>query len=814
MNGSGFFAHCAVVLTAIGFTGIGRAAEVRINARVPSATPHALPFAIGGRSPAGHAYSANSQFLTLDGNPWFPVMGEFHYSRYPADEWERELLKMKAGGITVISSYVFWLHHEQTEGKFDWSGQRDLRRFVTLCGKHGLQMWLRVGPWVHSESRNGGFPEWLVQSGIPLRQDDPRYIERVKRFYAEIARQVHGLFFRDDGPIIGVQLENEYHPPQGGIEHMRHLRQLAIDAGMVAPYYSATGWDDAAVPPTDFLPMFGGYTEQFWSGSLTELPPNQNFFFTSIRAEDNVMGDLAPKNPIYHSRYEGFPYLTAELGAGMGAAYHRRPVMTPDDSTAAAVIKLGAGVNGLGYYMFHGGTNPDGVGPQHETQAAWNGYNDLEAKSYDWQSPLGEFGQLTSTYQTLKTLHLFLHDFGSDLATMPSHLPAQMPVNLEDRATPRVVARVRGDQGFVFINNHQRNHPLPAKTDFQIALELPAGVVTLPRHPTTIPTGAYPIWPVNLNAGGVTIRYSTAQVLCTTADPATLVCFAWPGIPVEFSFGPQTKVVAASGRMVSTAEAVYVEGIQPGTDVALRVSEGKSAPLQIVVLSRDQALNLWKAPLGGKERLLLSSAGLSFDHDRVTLFTRNTSALRVGIFPPVSAKGHEVKELANDGIFQQLTLTPAAIEPVISIEAQLVHAAEATAPVKLSAAPRAVAVEPSPAAFDHGAVWRLKLPAHLPPRSYLAIDYEGDVARIYAAGRFDNDNFYKGTTWEIGLWRYTPAELAAGLELKILPLRSDAPFFLERRARPDFGRNAEIVRLNSVTVRREFETTLDIAARP
>ena len=288
-------------------------------------------------------------------------MGEFHFSRHPADEWETELLKMKSGGITVVSTYIFWIFHEETQGQFDWSGQRDLRRFVALSQKHGLYVWLRVGPWDHGEVRNGGFPDWLLNAAQRRRTNGPVYLGFVEKFFNQIGQQVKGQSWADGGPIIGVQLENEYHPGgNGGVAHMQRLLQLAKAAGITAPFYSATGWDNAVVPTTDFLPVFGGYTEQFWSNSLKELPPNGNFFFTNIRAEDNVMGDLSPKNPGYNAKYDGYPFLTAEMGGGMAIAYHRRPLMGADDSTVAALVKVGSGITGLGYYMYHGGTNPDG----------------------------------------------------------------------------------------------------------------------------------------------------------------------------------------------------------------------------------------------------------------------------------------------------------------------------------------------------------------------------------------------------------------------------------------------------------------------
>jgi hypothetical protein len=127
----------ALVIPIIGLAGSkSRVADapgkVVIDARERVEPVHDLPFAAGGRSPAGRVLSINNRYLSLDGTPWLPVMGEFHYSRYPEAEWEREILKMKAGGVDIVATYVFWIHHEEVEGQFDWSGQRNLRRLVEL----------------------------------------------------------------------------------------------------------------------------------------------------------------------------------------------------------------------------------------------------------------------------------------------------------------------------------------------------------------------------------------------------------------------------------------------------------------------------------------------------------------------------------------------------------------------------------------------------------------------------------------------------------------------------------------------------------
>ena len=87
-------------------------------------------------------------------------MGEFHFSRYEPEDWEEELLKMRAGGVDIAATYVFWIHHEERQGEWDFTGCRDLRRFLEICRRIDMPVWLRIGPWAHGECRNGGFPDW------------------------------------------------------------------------------------------------------------------------------------------------------------------------------------------------------------------------------------------------------------------------------------------------------------------------------------------------------------------------------------------------------------------------------------------------------------------------------------------------------------------------------------------------------------------------------------------------------------------------------------------------------------------------------
>ena len=109
--------------------------------------------------------------LIIDGQRVMPVMGEIHYSRVPADEWGREIRKMKEGGVTLIATYVFWNHVEEQEGIFRWDGQRSLRRFLEICRQEQMPVVLRLGPFCHGEVRNGGIPDWMFAKGCRLREE-------------------------------------------------------------------------------------------------------------------------------------------------------------------------------------------------------------------------------------------------------------------------------------------------------------------------------------------------------------------------------------------------------------------------------------------------------------------------------------------------------------------------------------------------------------------------------------------------------------------------------------------------------------------
>ncbi len=270
--------------------GSGKVITLDASQAIPE--PHNLPINMGGKSANGHDIGVNSRYLTMDGKPWLPVMGEFHFSRYPEKYWEEELLKMKAVGIQIVATYVFWIHHEEIEGEFDWSGQRNLRQFVELCTKHALLVFVRTGPCAHGEVRNGGLPDWLLMKG-PVRRNTPEYLEYVRRYYCEIGRQLRGILWKEGGPVVAIQLENEYYvrSPDAGAAHVSELKRIAPECGLDAPLFTVTGWGDPEFPPREVIPVFGVYPDEFWTSTLENSPPNAAYLFELQRDSAGIVPD-------------------------------------------------------------------------------------------------------------------------------------------------------------------------------------------------------------------------------------------------------------------------------------------------------------------------------------------------------------------------------------------------------------------------------------------------------------------------------------------------------------------------------------------
>ena len=792
-----------------------------IDASGAAPPPESGYLKMGGQSSSGHEIQVNSRYLTLDGRPWLPVMGEFHFSRYPEKYWEEEILKMKAGGIQIISTYIFWIHHEEVEGQFDWTGQRDLHHFAELCGKHGMYVFARVGPWAHGEVRNGGFPDWLLKKG-PTRRNDPTYLSNVQRFYGEIGKQLRGLLWKNGGPVIGVQLENEYgeEGPGTGAAHIAALKQIALEAGLDVPIFTVTGWPTLDFPPGEVIPAFGGYPDGFWFGSLKELPANDIYLFNLSR-ESFGHSPRYDKFNVPNEKLSHYPYFVAEGGGGMATAYHRRPAITADDVAASMLTRLGSGTNLYGYYMFHGGANPEGKLSTLQESSATDYPNDLPVVSYDFQAPLGEFGQMRPSFRQLKLFHLFLRDFGESLAPMVATLPAVIPSTPADAGPARVAVRSDGQHAFVFFNNYLRSYPLPARNMIHVSVKLASETVLVPDKPVNVPSGAYFVWPVNMDLQGANLKYSTSQPLCELNHAGATYYFfhGVPGVAPEFVFDSNTITSIDAGRAVVSREGgrIYVSGIEVGTKIAISLQTRKSGTVHIILLSQEQARNIWQASYGDKEYVLFSPADMFFDEAFLHMRSRDVGELRFGVFPNLKfqhSPGMPVRNAGHDGLFHEYA---ASIKPKkLTVQLEAVRTDQVPSPVKMGkpvAWRDSTAVAVPPEDFAHADLWRVVVPKGALDGlsdAFLRIAYVGDTARLYAGLRLLDDDFYKGTVWEVGLKRFAPGITDVPLEIKILPLRKAAPIYLPDAAWPNFGPGESLDETHQIDMAPEYEVSVQV----
>lgn len=575
--------------------------------------------------------------LIMGGRRVVAVMGEIHYSRLPESEWAAEVHKMKEGGVTIISNYVFWNHVEEHQGVFDWSGQRNLRRFIEICQREGMPVCLRIGPFCHGEARNGGIPDWVVNSGCKLRSEDPQFLAYVEALYRQVFTQVQGLQWKDGGPVVACQFDNEYGGPGS---YLMRLKEIATAVGFDLPFYTRTGWPElrTPVPFGEMIPLYGDYADGFWDRSIRETAGNyyKAFNFRSSPVSGAIGSEQLDYSQLQSSDLStlnsSYPYFTCELGGGMMTSYHRRCYLYPEDAYSMAVVKLGSGSNLLGYYMYHGGTNPASRWVLGETslkpyegdrqvylnecqRCLSTNHNDLPVLTYDFQAPLGEFGQVNPHYYLLRKLHLFLADFGEELAPMEAVFPCPQDIKKGQDDFLRWSYRAKGTSGFVFVNNYERLQHLSDKHDVRFTV---CGV-SFPSKAITVPSGAMCIFPVNV-AG---LRYATAQLVARRSGKVYLEQIA--GIPVELAFagGKTMKKVKPRGAEtpVYTAPdgtAYYVVDSHAAGQLFLDVQSPSHAPQHVAYQKVSEAGPLRTITLGAKK---VAQEPLDKDFDDAAVYT-------------------------------------------------------------------------------------------------------------------------------------------------------------------------------------------------
>ena len=570
---------------------------------------------MGNPGPEGKEILINNKYMTIGGQPVIPVMGEMHFSRYPREQWEDALLKMKANGINIVACYVFWIHHEEIEGKFDWSGNKDLHAFVVLCEENGLYVYPRIGPWCHGEVRNGGTPDWiLTKPSIKDRSNDSIYQYYADRWYGEVANQLKGLLYKNNGPVIGIQLENEYRRGPGGEKHIMWLKKTAQKYGLDVPMYTVTGWGNASVPQDEVIPLFGGYPAEPWATHINKIEDNPNFTFEAPMNDESIGNEAVIRNRSYIKDYSRYPYLTCELGVGNQLSYHRRPVISAVDGLAIATAKTGSGSNLPGYYVFTGGLNPVGtyttMEENQDETAYWNEYPDI---SYDFQAAIRETGELSPAYYKLKNFHYFLNEFGDRLALME-------PVIVKDQDAKndlQFAIRAKDGSGFVFIMNYYRGVKKQIQEDVQFTLNFKNETIIFPQKVVDIIDSSIMIWPVNFKMNDLVLKYASAQPLCHIRKDNEEFWFFVQSKNVipEFCFSKEaiSNIDAGKSNIVETNNQFLVTVNYPSENEKIKVISNKDVVNNIILIPENKADSLWLFKADKEKQFFISSSNLYID---------------------------------------------------------------------------------------------------------------------------------------------------------------------------------------------------------
>lgn len=322
-----------------------------------------------------HVFSLGKSDFLLDGKPFQIVSGEMHPARIPKMYWRQRIQMAKAMGCNTIAAYVFWNYHEQQKGVFDFKTEnRNIAEFISICKEEGMWVLLRPGPYVCAEWDFGGLPPYLLTiPDIKLRCMDPRYMAEVTRYVNVLSGQVRDLQCTNGGPILMVQVENEYGSYANDREYIAKLKDLWVENGISVPFYTADG-------PTAFMLEAGGV-----DGAAIGLDSGSS---------DADFDQAAKQNP-------NVPSFSSESYPGWLTHWKEKWQKPGNDGILKEVTYLLEHKKSFNLYVIHGGTN-------FGFNAGANAFSPVQFQpdvtSYDYDAPVNERGEATSKYYALRGL--------------------------------------------------------------------------------------------------------------------------------------------------------------------------------------------------------------------------------------------------------------------------------------------------------------------------------------------------------------------------------------------------------------------------
>jgi beta-galactosidase len=347
------------------------------------------------------AFRFEGNEFQLNGRPFQVMSGELHFQRIPREYWKDRLLMAKAMGLNTISTCVFWNALEPEPGQWNFAGGNDLAAFIRAAQETGLYVIVRPGPYACAEWDFGGLPAWLLRTpDIKVRCSDSRYLAACESYIKKLADEIRGLSINQGGPVLMIQLENEYGSYGNDRAYMLGLKAMWQKAGIESPFFTADGTTPAMLETGTV------------AGAAIGLDPgtSERQFAEAAKLHRNV--------PIFCS--ELYPGWLTHWGEPWAAVKTERVL--------AELQWLLDNKKSFNLYMFHGGTNFG-----FSAGANFSDKYEPDVTSYDYDAPLDEQGRPTPKYMALRDLLAKYQASGAPLPDLPDTPPAIEipPINLD-----------------------------------------------------------------------------------------------------------------------------------------------------------------------------------------------------------------------------------------------------------------------------------------------------------------------------------------------------------------------------------------------
>ena len=359
-------------------------------------------FSVNAQKPK-HTFKLGTSEFLLDGQPFQIISGEIHPARIPAEYWRQRIKMAKAMGCNTISAYIFWNYHESEEGVYDFSTwNHNIREFIKIVQEEEMWLILRPGPYVCAEWELGGIPPYLLRiPDIKLRCLDPRYMAAAERYIARLAEEIKPYLITKGGPILMLQIENEYGSYGNDKDYLMRLKEIWTSLGIDIPTFTGDG-------PT---------TMMLEAGTL----PGSAVGLDSGSSKEDF--DLAAKmNP-------GVPVFSSETYPGWLTHWGEKWAKRDSIELVKEVKFLMDNKKSFNFYVLHGGTN---FGFTAGANSGGKGY-EPDVTSYDYDAPVNEQGRPTPKYMTLRNLFGSYLPKGKKLPPVPDQIPAieLSPINMQ-----------------------------------------------------------------------------------------------------------------------------------------------------------------------------------------------------------------------------------------------------------------------------------------------------------------------------------------------------------------------------------------------